>query len=116
MAAWCYVWRKLNGWMMEPAQDIAVTKRLAERAAALGRDDAVALSYGGCALVYVANDAEGGAALVDRALVLNPNLAAAWTASGWVRTSLGETDTVIEHMARAMRLSPLDPLTFSMQP
>jgi TolB-like protein len=115
MAAWCYVWRKLNGWMMEPAQDIAETKRLAERAAALGRDDAVALSYAGCALVYVANDAEGGAALVDRALVLNPNLAAAWTASGWVRTSLGETDTVIEHMARAMRLSPLDPLTFSMQ-
>jgi TolB-like protein/class 3 adenylate cyclase len=115
MAAWCYVWRKLNGWMMEPAQDIAETKRLAERAAALGRDDAVALSYGGCALAYVANDAEGGAALVDRALVLNPNLAAAWTASGWVRTSLGETDTVIEHMAHAMRLSPLDPLMFSMQ-
>jgi adenylate cyclase len=115
MAAWCYVWRKLNGWMMEPAQDIAETKRLAQRVAALGRDDAVALSYGGCALVYVANDAEGGAALVDRALVLNPNLAAAWIASAWVRTSLGETDTMIEHMAHAMRISPLDPLTFSMQ-
>jgi tetratricopeptide (TPR) repeat protein len=115
MAAWCYVWRKMNGWMTEPAQDIAETKRLAERAAALGKDDAVALSFGGHALVYVANDVEGGAALVDRALVLNPNLAAAWTASGWVRLALGETDMMIEHMARAMRLSPLDPLMFTMQ-
>jgi TolB-like protein/class 3 adenylate cyclase len=115
MAAWCYVWRKMNGWMMAPAQDVAETKRLAERAAALGRDDAVALSFGGHALLYVASDVEGGRALVDRALVLNPNLAAAWNASGWVRLSLGEADMMIEHMARAMRLSPFDPLMFSMQ-
>jgi TolB-like protein/class 3 adenylate cyclase len=115
MAAWCYVWRKMNGWMMAPAQDVAETKRLAERAAALGRDDAVALSFGGHALLYVASDVEGGRALVDRALVLNPNLAAAWNASGWVRVSLGEADMMIEHMARAMRLSPFDPLMFSMQ-
>ena len=115
MAAWCYVWRKMNGWMIEPAKDIAETKNLAERAAALGKDDAIALSFGGHALVYVANDVAGGAALVDRALVLNPNLAAAWTASGWVRVGLGETDMMIEHMARAMRLSPLDPLMFTMQ-
>jgi tetratricopeptide (TPR) repeat protein len=32
-----------------------------------------------------------------------------------VRTFLGETEAMIEHMARAMRLSPLDPLIFSMQ-
>ena len=115
MAAWCYVWRKMNGWTLEPAKDIAETKRLAERAAALGRDDAVALSFGGHALLYVASDVEGGAAWVDRALVLNPNLAAAWTASGWVGIILGDTDMMIEHMARAMRLSPLDPLMFSMQ-
>jgi TolB-like protein/class 3 adenylate cyclase len=115
MAAWCYVWRKMNGWMIEPARDIAETKRLAGRASSLGKDDAVALSFGGHALVYVASEVEAGAALVDRALVLNPNLAAAWTASGWVRTVLGDTDAMIEHMARAMRLSPLDPLKFSMQ-
>jgi TolB-like protein len=115
MAAWCYVWRKMNGWMIEPARDIAETKRLAERASSLGKDDAVALSFGGHALVYVASEVEAGAALVDRALVLNPNLVAAWTASGWVRTVLGDTDAMIEHMARAMRLSPLDPLKFSMQ-
>jgi hypothetical protein len=57
---------------------------------------------------------ETGAALVDRALVLNPNLAAAWSASGFLRFSFGDPDLAIDHLARAMRLSPLDPLMFLM--
>jgi tetratricopeptide (TPR) repeat protein len=44
--------------------------------------------------------------------VLNPNLTAAWYASGWVKDFLGDTDLAIEHLAKAMRLSPLDPLMF----
>jgi tetratricopeptide (TPR) repeat protein len=63
----------------------------------------------------VAGDLEGGEALIQRALVLNPNLMAGWYASGWVKSFLGETDTAIDHLARAMRLSPLDPLMFLMQ-
>src|SRR5262249_18592333 len=54
-----------------------------------------------------------GAAFIDRALVLNPNLAAAWYYSGFVRVWLGQPDTAIDHIARAMRLSPLDPITRS---
>src|SRR5260370_42342750 len=105
----------MHGWALEPGEASAGTKRLADGAAALGRDDAVAVSFGGHALLYVASDVEGGAAWVDRALVLNPNLAAAWTASGWGGIILGDTDMMIEHMARAMRLSPLDHLMISMQ-
>jgi tetratricopeptide (TPR) repeat protein len=52
---------------------------------------------------------------VDRALILNPNLAGAWWASGWTRVYLGEPDLAIKHFARAMRLSPLDPHMISMQ-
>jgi len=47
--------------------------------------------------------------------VLNPNLATAWFISGWVRNYLGEPEMAIEHFMRAMRLNPLDPLTFGMQ-
>jgi TolB-like protein len=115
MAAWCFVWRKINGWTTDRAQEIAETRRLAERAAELGRDDAVALPFAGWALAYVVGDLKAGVVLIDRALVLNPNLAAAWTASGWARAFLGKTDTAIEHLARAMRINPLDPLIFSMQ-
>jgi tetratricopeptide (TPR) repeat protein len=53
--------------------------------------------------------------MVDRAAALNPNLAFAWYASGTVRAFRGgEPDLAIEHLARAMRLSPLDPFKFSM--
>jgi tetratricopeptide (TPR) repeat protein len=115
MAAWCYLWRHQNGWTTNAAQEIAEATGLAKRAAESGKDDAVALSFGGLALAYVAGDLEGGAALINRALVLNPNLTAAWYASGWVKAFLGETDAAIEQAARAMRLSLLDPLMFLMQ-
>jgi TolB-like protein/Tfp pilus assembly protein PilF len=115
MAAWCYLWRNANGWTADRRQDVAETTRLARRVAETGRDDAVSLAFGGLALAYVAGDLEGGEALIGRALVLNPNLMAGWYASGWVKAFLGETDTAIDHVARAMRLSPLDPLMFLMQ-
>jgi TolB-like protein len=114
-AAFCYVVRKINGWLELP-QDIVHAGSLAWRAAQLGQDDAVALAFGGLALGYVVGDLEGAIALIDRALALNPNLAAAWYASGTVRAFRGEEpDLAIEHLARAMRLSPLDPFLFSMQ-
>ena len=44
--------------------------------------------------------------------MLNPNLATAWSVSGRIRSYLGEPELAIEHLVRAMRLSPRDPLTF----
>jgi TolB-like protein len=114
MAAWCHLWRHVNGWTSDRSQEEAETQYLVRRAAVIGKDDAVALCFGGLALAFVTGDCEGGIALIDRALAINPNLAAAWNASGWVRTFLGETDVAIEHIQRAMRLSPLDPLMFVM--
>ena len=114
MAAWCHLWRRVNGWTISRSEEEVETQYLARRAAVVGKDDAVALCFGGLALAYVTKDCEGGIALIDRALALNPNLAAAWIASGWVRSFLGETDMAIEHIQRAMRLSPLDPLMFVM--
>ena len=115
-AAFCYVVRKICGWTANRAQEMAETTRLARLAAQLGKDDAVALAFGGLALGYVAGDLEGALALVERALSLNPNLATAWYASGTVRAFRGgEPDVAIEHLRRAMRLSPRDPLMFTMQ-
>jgi TolB-like protein/tetratricopeptide (TPR) repeat protein len=114
MAAWCYIWRKLNGWVIDGAQETSEGARLARRAVELGKDDAVALSRGGHALAWFVRDFDNGAAFIDRALVLNPNLAAAWNLSGWVRAYRGELDLAIEHHARAMRLSPLDPILYNM--
>ena len=76
---------------------------MARRAAELGKEDAVALASGGFALAIVVGEAEGGAALIDRALALSPNLAWAWLYSGSTRMWLGQSDVAIEHLARAMR-------------
>ena len=115
MAAWCYGWRKINGWMTDRVQEIAETARLARRAAALGPDDAVALSRGAHALGYVVGDLDAAITFIERALVLNPNLAGAWYASGWTRLWVGELDIAIDHFAHAMRLSPLDAHSIGMQ-
>ena len=115
MAAWCYGSRKINAWVSDHSREIAETARLARRAAELGPEDAVALSRGAHALALVVGDLEAATTLVDRAVTLNPNLWGAWHASGWVRVYRGEPEVAIEHFARAMRLSPLDPRAVSLQ-
>jgi adenylate cyclase len=112
MASWCYVRRKGSRWMTDRVQETAEAARLGRRAVELGWDDPVALAWGGFSLAYVVHDVEVGATLIDRALLLNPNLAEAWHFSGWVRIYLGQPEIAIEHLAHAMRLSPVDPLTF----
>jgi TolB-like protein len=115
MAAWCYFWRKVNGWMVDRAGETAEGISLARRAVELGRDDAVALTRSGHALFHLAGDIDGGIALLDRALVLNPNLASAWFLGGFARVWDGDSDGAIARFARAMRLSPLDPEMYRMK-
>lgn len=112
MAAWCYVFSHANGWTGDYVGDLPEIERLARTAAHFGTNDAAALAYAGIALARQVGDLEGGIALIDRALSLNPNLAAAWTFSGWARAFARQTDTAITHLQRAMELSPLDPLIF----
>ena len=114
MAAWSFLWRKMNGWISS-REEVAEVERLARRAVELGPDDAVALSGGGYALVFVVHDLDNGAAFIERALALNPNLAWALHSSGWTKAFLGDPDAAIKHLTHAMRLSPLDPLRFRAQ-
>jgi len=98
--------------MADSAKESAEAARLALQAVELGKGDAVALSMGGFALALMVGEVEDGAAFIDQALTLNPNLAAGWLFSGWIRLYLGEPDLTVEHAARAIRLSPLDPFSF----
>jgi tetratricopeptide (TPR) repeat protein len=113
-AAWIFVNRKSNGWMTDRALEIAEAARLSRRAVELGDDDAAALCWGGFVLAYVAYELDDGIVYLDRALVLNPNLAAAWYVSAWLRIFIGEPEDAVERLARAIRLSPLDPFVFRM--
>jgi adenylate cyclase len=79
------------------------------------RNDAMALSAAGMALGLVVRDLDRAIVLLDRSLVLNPNLAISWVCSSWVRNFSGQFDLAIEHATRAMRLSPLDSFLVGMQ-
>ena len=111
----CYNQRKANGWPSDRRRDALEVAKLAQRAAELGKDDAVALALAGIGLVWVVGDLEQGAALIERALALNPNWAWAWLFSGWAQMWLGEPEVAIERLVRAMRLSPRESQMFGME-
>jgi TolB-like protein len=115
MAARCYAQRRGRGWVLDPEREAAEAQRLARRAAELGGEDAVALATAGFVLAYIASDLDDGVALIDRALQLNPNLAVGWLYSGFVRVWRGEPEIALDHLRRAMRLSPQDPQLVQMQ-
>jgi adenylate cyclase len=115
LAAWCYTRRRQSHWMKDYPHEMAELERHARRAIALANGDAVALSSGGWALVHVAGCVEEGAAAINRALTLNPNMTNAWHVSGWTNIYIGDPDKAIEHFAHAMRLNPLDPIFQRMQ-
>lgn len=115
MVAWCLFWRRLNGWTQDAAADTAEGARMARRAVDLGRNDAVALTRGGHALAHFTRDLDTGIDFLDKALLLNSNLAAAWFLGGYLRLWRGEPDDAIKRFEHAMRLSPLDSEMFRMQ-
>ena len=115
MAAMCYSQRKRNGWPMDYACAEVEAKRLAWRAAELGKDDAAALSMAGIVLGWIALEVDEGMELINRALKINPNLATAWSSSAWVHAWKGESDLAIDHAERSMRLNPLEPVLPAME-
>jgi TolB-like protein/DNA-binding winged helix-turn-helix (wHTH) protein len=110
MAAWCYVWRKINRWMIDPAQEQIDGVRLARCAIELGRDDGVALGCGGWTLGYLRGESEAVTDFVDRARALNPHFVANWYISGYLRLFLGDLEAAIADFAQVLCLSPSDPL------
>lgn len=109
LAACCYVVRRHEGWNDRGDEEVAEALRMARTAWQIGKDDARTLSFAGLAIGQMSSEPDMGLAMVDRALRLTPNLSTALIASGWVRTMTGDTETAIEHLARAAYLSPFDP-------
>lgn len=115
LASQCYTWSKSFGWLTDPGLETAEGARLARRGLELGRNDPPTLTMAGFAIAYLEGGLDVGGAAIDRALELNPNYAGAWGLSGWIRVFRGEPDLAIEHLKRAMQLSPGDPLMFAWQ-
>ena len=103
----CYAYRKAWGLILRPDEESAEVARLARIVLRIGQDDAAALSNAGWAVAYVLRDLPHAQSLIDRAVVLNPNLAHAWANSGWINLWSGNPAVAMEHLNRAMRHDPL---------
>jgi adenylate cyclase len=116
-AVHCYIGRFLTGRIFDAEQENEL-RRVAREAINRGKDDSFSLAWGGFGHAFLAPTTaqlQEGVAFIDQALLLNLNFARAWHLSGWVRVWLGEPEIAIEHLARAMRLSPLDLAFHNMQ-
>jgi TolB-like protein/class 3 adenylate cyclase/tetratricopeptide (TPR) repeat protein len=110
MAAWTFMFEQRTSGMPLAAEARAEALRLAHRASKLGTDDAFALARSSHVLTYLGHEYDRGMSMVERAVTLNPNLAAAWYSRGWVALMCGEAEQSIQSFDRMMRLSPLDQL------
>jgi TolB-like protein/class 3 adenylate cyclase/tetratricopeptide (TPR) repeat protein len=113
MAAWCYLIRNNNRWLVDPEKETERMVWLAKQAVRVGHDDPLALSVSGLVHSQVPSDLTTCATLLDRAVALAPNLAIAWNFSGWIRIYLGEAEVAIDHLERAIRLDPLNPFLYN---
>jgi TolB-like protein len=90
----------------DPAADRLKGTDFARRALEVARDDPGVLVHAAIALAFFGEDIGAMMALVDRALVFNPNFAHGWHISGALRQWAGQPDIAIEHAEAALRLSP----------
>ena len=108
LAAQCHATLYVGGW----ADDADANRRqgvdLARRALHAAGDDPDVLARAAEVLGNLGEDIDAATALIERSLAINPNLARAWTGSGWLRLWAGQTELAIEHLLTAQRLNPFE--------
>ena len=107
----CRQAQKARDWGPLSEADVADAIQLAKQAIELGKDDPDTLWMAAHCLSALAGEHAVAVGAIRRALTLNPNCAHAWMARGLV-SAFSEPDAALQSFQRAMRLSPLDPLTY----
>jgi TolB-like protein len=115
IGAYCYLQGKFFGWTSDAAQERVEARRLVKRAIELDKDDPTVLARAGQVISDLLGEVEEGAALISRAIDLDPNLVIARYSRGGEHLLLGDVDAALEQFHAAVRLSPLDPLLFFAQ-
>ena len=113
MIGYCRLLQRRQDWGHVSDAELAEGLNLARQAIEAGKDDPDTLWMGGYVVAVCAGDRTTAASVIQRALMLNPNSAYAWSAKGWVLSFGGQSDPAVDAFQRAMRLSPLDPLAYT---
>lgn len=113
--AWYAYWHVFlvgQDWAEDQTEILRQGGLYAERAIVLDPHDARALTIAGHVRAFLHHSLDAAAALHDRALELNPNLAMAWALSAITQAYQGNADEAERRNRRYKALSPLDPLAF----
>jgi adenylate cyclase len=112
LTGWCHAQRSVYNWAEDISDSQAKARALAEQAAALSGDDPLVLAILGAVHTFVRNYGTARV-LLERALVLDPNCAWAWSRLAWIENYADQPGKAIENFERAIRLSPIDPMNFN---
>jgi TolB-like protein len=113
--AWYAYWHLFlvgQGWTDDPDAATRRAGELADTAVAMDSNDARALTLASHVRAFLLKRPAEAAVLHDRAISLNPNLAIAWCFSGFALSYLGDHETALVRMTKAIELSPSDPHLF----
>jgi tetratricopeptide (TPR) repeat protein len=110
-AAWCHENLFVRAGRCEEDRQGAI--RHAHAALAHGRDDAMALTLGGFNIGMVEHDRATARDAFDAAIALSPSTAFTYMLGGVVLGLAGDAERAIEWGEKALRLSPLDPLSWN---
>ena len=108
--AYGQMFRSAIGQVRDDARSRSVTH--ARQALQQGADDAAVLATAGFMLLVSDKDVDGARAALDRAVMLNPSSATAFTYRALVLAIAGVSEPAIEDAQRALRLSPFDPHSY----
>lgn len=108
LARW-HLFRVVQGWSQDRDADGRQALDLARRALDLDPDSSLALTMLGNVHTNFLRDLDRADALYEQALAANPNESMAWLQKGNARSFRGDGVSALEHVDRAVALSPLDP-------
>ncbi len=100
-----YVFDYQNRWSDDPDSSLGLAKQYAQQAIAKDPNEPLAFCVSAVVAVFE-KDLDRAKSAVDRALSLNPNLAAAYNILGNIRNLSGQPLEAIPMIERAMRLDP----------
>ena len=113
LAARAHIQRLVQGWTMDAAKEAAEVIDLVERGLRADRHDSLMLATAGQCFAWFGHDLPKGISYLDEAIAINPNHAHLLMQSGVVRTRAGEPQKAIDHLNRALRLSPRDSRSYA---
>lgn len=113
LAGWCHAQESVYLWSDEPMREKATAAALAQTAIDNLEDDATALTALSAVFAMCTDDPARAIHFGKRAVEIDPNHAWAWSRLAWAQHFAGHGSESKAGFAKALALSPLDPLVFN---